>query len=411
LDKSIFHVPSISGVGSVAGAYVVPDVEMFEPATRFEHETFEAAVENFRQHVSAGKHFEKIVLRGVEYATGDEVPLSFLGDNPNALKRKLSTLEPPGAGSTGAVVEQPGTSFEIAVRCCVPCDDMDRFNITAVSFMTDATNSSVFKKSKVQSAMFEIRRLNCFEEPCTPRSEFWFRDAFEKHKVMADLQAVTDGSGAGGLALLEKQFRSVGLPTFRDLVKLFEAGKSGPREIHLYADCTDGGPNELKRKKFIAVYTHQIVSVLYFPTRCFKHEGHLGVRQGLRVTDEYLEDISAPFKYFSAIAKLINCWREDLRSVYDAASLEFGAAWAQRVCGSVPPRCLSGRWGSITNSERFLIEFGDNSRTRRDALMRVMIRAFAKKSDSDTGVALKSDAPDREIALEDTEAYRQKYGK
>ena len=196
--------------------------------------------------------------------------------------------------------------------------------------------------------------------------------------------------------------------------KAIEQGKSGPGDIHMYFDCSDGGPDQLKRKNLIAAVTLDTITCLYFATRCFKHEGHLGVRQGVRVADRSLSDSGADFQYFSSVAKLINCWREDPASFLHASVKVCGVAMARDRCRKMPPRCLSGRWGSISQSEAYIMNFGADAASRCHLLTQIVGLAFASHLDKDKAPAeadIPVDAPHRELAVEDLKAHREKYGK
>lgn len=56
-------------------------------------------------------------------------------------------------------------------------------------------------------------------------------------------------------------------------------------------------------------------------------------------------------KYFTSIAKILNCWREHARAIFAIWKLKYGAISALRYAKNVPPKCCSGRWGSVTESE------------------------------------------------------------
>ena len=47
--------------------------------------------------------------------------------------------------------------------------------------------------------------------------EEWWKQSSESRTSLCDIQAVEDGTGAGQIALLIKQFKSVGVPTWLDI--------------------------------------------------------------------------------------------------------------------------------------------------------------------------------------------------
>ena len=97
------------------------------------------------------------------------------------------------------------------------CDQLAHFQISAHSFMSDATNSAVWKKKKLQST--KIHSVRMVAADASMKDPGWFQHAFEEHASMTDCHAVTDASGVGALALLEKQFGSLACPTWRDAMK------------------------------------------------------------------------------------------------------------------------------------------------------------------------------------------------
>ncbi len=61
--------------------------------------------------------------------------------------------------------------------------------------------------------------------------------------------------------------------------------------------------------------------------------------------------------HFQAIAQIVNVWRTSgnpskIRAGWTSL---FGEKAAAEVCKQLPPRPLRGRWGSVSEAERFLI--------------------------------------------------------
>ena len=60
------------------------------------------------------------------------------------------------------------------------------------------------------------------------------------------------------------------------------------------------------------------------------------------------------WKYYSSVAKLMNCWRDRASSFFAAYVTLWGAEAAVRAAKKVPAKCIAGRWGSMMHSERDL---------------------------------------------------------
>ena len=96
----------------------------------------------------------------------------------------------------------------------------DSFHIYLTTFLSDATNSSVWKRKKLNSTMICQTRVKVEAEDKelgegTP--EEWWKQSSESRTSLCDIQAVEDGTGAGQIAMLIKQFKSVGVPTWLDI--------------------------------------------------------------------------------------------------------------------------------------------------------------------------------------------------
>ena len=97
------------------------------------------------------------------------------------------------------------------------------FSIILHSVMSDATNSNIWKKQKLHSCI--VKSLCCTEMPPVLSGDYK-SDIVEVSKRcvylkrVADVLPCTDGSALGLLALLDKQFKSIGCPTWQQLVEL-----------------------------------------------------------------------------------------------------------------------------------------------------------------------------------------------
>ena len=118
---------------------------------------------------------------------------------------------------------------------------------------------------------------------------------------------------------------------------------------------TDRGSNELWSKKTVLVQTKDVPSLFYLPSDCFEHLSHLGVLGALKLTDQLLKG-HRPWKYYSSIAIVANTLRDLGQSLFLTWRALFGDADAVSKVKSLIPRCVAGRWGSIAETERRLLE-------------------------------------------------------
>lgn len=110
----------------------------------------------------------------------------------------------------------------------------------------------------------------------------------------------------------------------------------------------------------MAVIVGDADNVLFFIVKCFKHQLHLNVRSGLILADNFLQDIHRRYGYFSSLAIWVNSWRDIGPDVFVAATKYNGIPMrdALHACGTLPARCISGRWMSVSKTEQHAQRFG-----------------------------------------------------
>ena len=114
-----------------------------------------------------------------------------------------------------------------------------------------------------------------------------------------------------------------------------------------------------KSRKLVAVIVADEDQVLFISVKCWKHQAHLQVRSGLMIADDFLKATHRNYGYFGSLATLVNSWREVGSAVYDAAlSSVDSLAHAIGCCNSLPSRCISGRWLSVSGTELSVQRFG-----------------------------------------------------
>ena len=137
---------------------------------------------------------------------------------------------------------------------------------------------------------------------------------------------------------------------------------------------SDQGPDEIKAKKIILAEICDVDEVQVWLINCLIHNPHLIVKSGLAICDDILTSTTLRCKYFGSLAKIVNVWRDAGRDVSETWAREFGPVVAKKVAGTLPPRCLSGRWGSVFATEVRIIEAMQNG-----MLKRVLTEVFGKR--------------------------------
>ena len=97
---------------------------------------------------------------------------------------------------------------------------------------------------------------------------------------------------------------------------------------------------------------------------CLKHQVQLSCKLALSISDVLCKRFGLPFTYFSSLAKWIHLWRDSQNGdkAFAWSCDRYGHELALAHMRRKPPRCLSGRWGSVDDVERFLLSapFEDN---------------------------------------------------
>eukprot|EP00959_Pyramimonas_sp_CCMP1952_P010215 213796-Pyramimonas_sp.AAC.1 len=60
--------------------------------------------------------------------------------------------------------------------------------------------------------------------------------------------------------------------------------------------------------------------------------------------------------YFGTLSKIMRAWRYRARGIYDKWKDLYKAGPAGQYASNVPPRCISGRWGSISACEAHVLK-------------------------------------------------------
>ena len=92
--------------------------------------------------------------------------------------------------------------------------------------------------------------------------------------------------------------------------------------------------------------------VIFLDHDCWLHQYQLMVKSQLTHCDHLCHTVlGADYNFYASLSKLMIVWREKARSIHDRWSVLFPqtAHFARRV----PPKCIRGRWGAVSNCEKF----------------------------------------------------------
>ena len=123
-----------------------------------------------------------------------------------------------------------------------------------------------------------------------------------------------------------------------------------------YANTTDCGGDQVAAHKMLALELAPLDNVMYVWAPCFEHQGHLMSAGGLKLTDLLLKAHGIKWKYFSSIAKICHVWRDRAPKVFEIWNELFGAEDALAHAKKLIPAAKGGRWGSIEQIEKRLLE-------------------------------------------------------
>ena len=163
----------------------------------------------------------------------------------------------------------------------------------------DATNSKVFKQSKVQC--LEVTSRHYFAAAEVASVEGVEADHLS---VWPDLQIVEDGTGSGCFAMVEKQMAACGCPSWK---------AAHPSTASVWCYTSDAGTDQKMFRKLVLNELSQLnLANYFFSTDCLMHQVHIIISKQLSLVDVLLKILQVPFPgaYWSAITKLMHLWRD-----------------------------------------------------------------------------------------------------
>ena len=196
------------------------------------------------------------------------------------------------------------------------------------------------------------------------------------------------GEGVEQRALFLKQIRSLGCRTWLDKDEESKFcglhigdGDKLPSYFHVrfFIFGTDQGPDQVSAYSSIEAECKDDLLLIICNTWCIRHVLHLIFKRHIALLERY--------KYVSKLAMIVNTWRSLGIAAKIYAEWEELYGDAASFLRKLIPRCLRGRWGSVTKVQDYLLACG------KDKLERVWKRVVVDKhkhrgTDDDDGHSL-----------------------
>ena len=176
--------------------------------------------------------------------------------------------------------------------------------------------------------------------------------AMTSRSGFCDLQQVFGCTARDTYALLHKQLSSINCPH----PVFVEEGSEPPGNptttttnvvLRSFVYCSDGGSDQSKYKKLLALAARNSKSTFVVPTSCILHAQQLVVKDSLGYMDGWSLRRNKKWKYFPSLAKLIYVWRDHAPSCLSIWRRLFGDTSAAQHACKLPAKTIAGRWGSI----------------------------------------------------------------
>lgn len=227
---------------------------------------------------------------------------------------------------------------------------------------TDATNKAVWHKRKLHVGKVASLYLAMTHSPENP-------EVLQYVDSTCDLQIVPNACPANTLySMVTRHVQSVGAHVWNDPSVTDADGNV----FHMYVSTSDAGCDESKAREYMRNAMYRQSHCFFWEADCLGHVTHL-VSKKLLITAQEIVMKLIPCEvsgYFSSVAMLSNVWREHSIQIQKAFKELFGEDRAQHCAKCLPPRCLSGRWGSVSAVEAFLLK------AERDELEAVFQKAL-----------------------------------
>jgi hypothetical protein len=168
------------------------------------------------------------------------------------------------------------------------------------------------------------------------------------------------GGALSNCALYAKQIASTGCPSWARPAAALESTNVLVADHNTYISITfffgtDSAGDETLIPTYAQIDASNDGSVNVIGGACLIHQYHLIVQRSLKFSDTICTAMApamnAPRKYFSALVKILHCWRDYHKEIRSRWSALFGPSDAAKFAGRRPPQAISNRWGSVEAGE------------------------------------------------------------
>lgn len=178
---------------------------------------------------------------------------------------------------------------------------------------------------------------------------------------------------------------------------------------------TDRGANEIYARKLALTQimdssNTSASSAFYLQADCYEHASHLIVLSGLILVDKKLSAVRS-WKYYTSLAICSNVLRSLSKDFFFQFCVLYGPEAGNKHARSLWPKCCSGRWGSVNDTEdRFLRAGAERVRTVLSSLLKKKIDDKEKSKTKEKTLHENDLNPDA-LALEQMREYAERMTK
>ena len=147
--------------------------------------------------------------------------------------------------------------------------------------------------------------------------------------------------------MLRKQLESWGVPAWNSEHCGGEIGKA----MQVFLVTSDGGSDQKLCRKAIMLTTDSLPNVMVVEANCCFHDLHLIYKEGSVRIDKWLTRNGKTFRHFGTLAKCSHLCRDSDRSLFLCWRDAHGSESAMQYASRKFPRCVAGRWGSVSDAE------------------------------------------------------------
>ena len=132
-------------------------------------------------------------------------------------------------------------------------------------------------------------------------------------------------------------------------------GLRQPNAVDIWLFCTDRGSDEVGARGMMKQQVCRIHNSLVLDVDCFCHQYQTIVKSQLIIANNILKSWGSTVTYTAALSKLMLCWRDHARQIFDVWHSLYGSDSALRCARRLTPKCIPGRWGAISACENFVL--------------------------------------------------------